>query len=99
MLHVSHTVKVGRFNSIVFAIVAPDTNAVESAINPCSKLRNFDLEELWFISSHSQTRNVVPIHDLDSDLADPLTGYKNKSFHRREKRCLQSFVQLWKRRN
>ena len=59
MFYANHAVKAGNFKNIVIA--SPDTDVFVSAIHQYSKLRNLTLEELWFISGHSQSRSVVPI--------------------------------------
>ena len=74
MFHVNHAVKIGNFRSI--AIASPDTDVLVAAIHHYNKFIYFDLEELWFISGKSESRTVLPIHDLvneiDTDFIDIL---------------------------
>ena len=74
MFHVNHAVKIGNFCSI--AIASPDTDVLVAAIHHYNKFIYFDLEELWFISGKSESRTVLPIHDLvneiDTDFIDIL---------------------------
>ena len=73
MFHVNHAVKIGNFRGI--AIASPDTDVLVAAIHH-NKFNYFDLEELWFISGKSESRTVLPIHDLvneiDTDFIDIL---------------------------
>ena len=62
LFHVNHAVKVGRFDSVTIA--SPDTDVFVSAIHHFSKLMYFDLQELWFISGRSESKTVVPVHDM-----------------------------------
>ena len=74
MFQVNHAVKIGDFRSI--AIASPDTDVLVAAIHHYNKFIYFDLEELWFISGKSESRTVLPIHDLvneiDTDFIDIL---------------------------
>ena len=73
MFHVNHAVKIGNFRGI--AIASPDTDVLVAAIHH-NKFNYFDLEELWFISGKSESRTLLPIHDLvneiDTDFIDTL---------------------------
>ena len=69
--HANHAIKVGRYSSVVIA--SPD---IFVAATHFKKLNYLNLEELWFVSSRSDSRTVFPIHeladDLDPDLAEIL---------------------------
>ena len=62
LFHVNHAVNVGRFGSV--AIAYPDTDIFVSATHHFDKLIYLDLKELWLVSGRSESRTVVPIHDL-----------------------------------
>ena len=74
LFHVNHAIKIGNFRSI--AIASPDTDVLVAAIHHYKKFIYFDLEELWFTSGKSDSRTVLPIHDLvneiDTDVTDIL---------------------------
>ena len=65
MFHVNHAVKIGNFRSI--AIASPDTDVLVAAIHHY-KFIYFDLEKLSFISGKSESRTVLPIHDLVNEI-------------------------------
>ena len=74
MFHLNHAVKIGNFRSI--AIASLDTNVLFAAIHHYNKFIYFDLEELWFKPGKSESRTVLPVHDLvneiDTDFIDIL---------------------------
>ena len=71
MFHINHAVKIGNFCSI--AIASPDTEVLVAAIHQYNKFIYFDLEELWFISRKSESRTVLPIHDLVNEINTDFT--------------------------
>ena len=66
MLHVNHAVKIGNFCST--AIASPDTGVLVAAIHHYNKFIYFHLEELWSVSGKSESRTVLPIHDLVNEI-------------------------------
>ena len=71
MFHINHAVKIGNFCST--AIASPDTEVLVAAIHQYNKFIYFDLEELWFISRKSESRTVLPIHDLVNEINTDFT--------------------------
>ena len=62
LFHVSHAIKVDRYQKIVIA--SPDTDVFISAHHHFSRWIFFGLVELWVLSGKSDSRLAAPLHDI-----------------------------------